>query len=557
LPLSVEVMEERQLLTGGPPAFGPGDVLVGVTGAVQWRHADGSLVATLPTTPGQPITGMAFDRAGNLYATGWQAEQIDRFAPSGAALPTFGGGFNQNPESIVFDAAGNAYVGQSDGLHRVLKFDAAGNLVASYQVQIESRGSDWLELAPDQRTLYYTSEGHSVKRYDVVAGKQLPDFATGLPGDEAFQLQLLPDGSVLVADDHWILRLDATGKIVQSYGYDPANQWFNLVLDPDGKTFWSTDQGNGRVARFDIATGQMLESFNTDPGGAFGLAVVGEIRAATAASLTLTTIAAPPEATVGQPITYTVQAANHGPAAAVGTWVVVALPAGATLVSGTTSQGGTPVMLSGVVAFWLGDLASGASAEVKAVFRADAPGTLTGGAAAGTWTPTTTKSAATVTWATSVAARPPDGPPPDVQAPVVTSATLGARRLAGSSPSMVIVVGFSQTMSAARAVDLRNYRLSGPMPPRNPWIRPSRGRTIAIRRAIYDPATRSVTLVARQPLSLRWVYQLVISAGPAGLASSAGTPLAGQPGQPGTDYTGYVAAAGSTAARASTRRPGR
>jgi uncharacterized repeat protein (TIGR01451 family) len=492
---------------------------------------------------------MAFDQAGNLYATGFLTNKIDRFTPSGTSLTKFGSSFDLNPESIVFDAAGNAYVGQSDGSHRVLKFDPSGNLVDSYTVQIESRGSDWIELAPDQRTLYYTSEGHTIKRYDLVTRQQLPDFATGLPGNEAFQLQFLPDGSVLIADDHWILHLDTSGKIVQTYGYDPSNQWFNLVLDPDGKTFWSSDQGDGRVARFDISTGQQLESFNTVPGGAFGLAVVGEIRAATAASLTLGTVATTAETTVGQTVTYTVQVLNSGPATASNSVTTMALPTGATLISGTASQGGSPVVQGNVATFHLGDLTPGARALITLVLRADVPGTLTTIATASTQTPSTPTTAASDILTTSVVATTPVIVPP-----IVVSTSMMPRAHLGCCSSTAVVINFDQVMSAPQAQDLRNYRLSRPFTARNWGSNRGRGRIIPIRRAIYNPATRSVTLITRQPLNARWTYQLTISAGAAGLVSSIGIQLAGQPGHPGTDYTGYVVAARATAIRSSASR---
>lgn len=540
----LESLEGRALLAGGTPVFGPGDVLIGVTGGVQWRHADGSLVATLPVEPGQYTTGMAFDGAGNLFATGFLTDRIDRIAPDGAGLGPFGSGFNKNPESIVFDAAGNAYVGQSDGNHRVLKFDAAGTLVDSYPVAIESRGSDWIELAADQRTLYYTSEGHTIKRYDLVARKQLPDFATGLPGDESFQLQLLPDGGVLLADDHWIFRFGADGKIAQTYGYSPASQWFNLVLDPDGTSFWTSDQGNGEVARFDIATGRELRRFVSDPGGAFGLAVVGGPRAATAASLAVSTVYATASATVGEPVTYTIQVANLGPGTAAHSQVVFTLPAGATAVSGSMPQGGSPLVQDGRATFDLGDLPGGAATSVTLVFHPDAPGTLTSQATAATTSPTMVRGSSRVTLTTGVSkvADPP---------PVVTGVALQPPRHGGCCQTNAVVIHLSQPMSTATVLDPRNYTLRGPFAPGS--VRRGRRRALAIRRVDYDPATETVTLTTRQGLGIRWIYQLTINAGGSGLKGDSGVALAGSAGQPGTNYTGDVRLAASNSARAASR----
>ena len=43
--------------------------------------------------------------------------------------------------------------------------------------------------------------------------------------------------------------------------------------------------GNGTVARFDIASGKLLESFVASPSGVDGLVAVAEIQPATAAAL--------------------------------------------------------------------------------------------------------------------------------------------------------------------------------------------------------------------------------------------------------------------------------
>ena len=86
------------------------------------------------STRAWPLTKLA-----PLYATAFTSNQINRFDSAGNRLGTFGSGFNSNPESIVFDAAGNAYVGQADGLRPVLEFNSAGSLIATYPVQPEAR----------------------------------------------------------------------------------------------------------------------------------------------------------------------------------------------------------------------------------------------------------------------------------------------------------------------------------------------------------------------------------------------------------------------------------
>ncbi len=258
--------------------FPSGDVFVSVgDGLVQERHPDGTLVQTLDTGKGAGTftTGLAFDAGGNLYVTDFNANDVSKFNGSGTLVGSFGSGYGSDPESILFDASRNAYVGQADGTGDVLKFGPSGNFITSFDVATGPRGSDHIALTPDGCTLFYTSEGTSVKRFNVCTNTQLGDFATGLPGT-AFAVKLLPGGGALVADSSSIKRLDASGAIVQQYGSPAAGAWFSLALDPSGTSFWAGDSPSGDVKQFDLASGAVLASFNTGvghPEAADGLAV--------------------------------------------------------------------------------------------------------------------------------------------------------------------------------------------------------------------------------------------------------------------------------------------
>src|ERR1700730_3125676 len=140
---------------------------------------DGTLMQTL-TTFGVGPGGSRFDANGNFYVADFRGQTVDKFDANGASAGTFGGGYGQRPESILFDRSGNAYVGQasSSGFDcgtscPILKFDSAGNSLASYTPVTENRGTDWIELDADQCTLYYTSEGTSVMRFNVCTNSQL------------------------------------------------------------------------------------------------------------------------------------------------------------------------------------------------------------------------------------------------------------------------------------------------------------------------------------------------------------------------------------------------
>lgn len=258
-------------------AFNFGDVFAGNgNGQVNRYDASGTFIQTLTTGRGGQATGMAFDAAGNLYVTNWTDNSISRFAGDGTLLGLWGSGYSSHPESIVFNALGEVYVGQADSGRDILHLDAAGNLLNSYNVATEIRGSDWIDLAADQKTMFYTSEDYNIKRYDVSTGTQLADFAN-LGDRPAFALRILANGDVLVANTVNVKRLNAAGTIIQTYDAVDQNAWFALTMDPGGSSFWSGDYNTGMAYQFDLASGAVLNSFLAGVAGISGLAVYGEV----------------------------------------------------------------------------------------------------------------------------------------------------------------------------------------------------------------------------------------------------------------------------------------
>ena len=262
--------------TSPPPpsdTFAAGDLLLSFEkGTVQWRGPDGTLKAELTGTVPGHTEGIRFDAAGNLYATRWCVDAgcttgntVEKFNVHGVSEGSVGSGYNCNPGSITFDAAGNMYVGQADCSGQILKI-AAGRPSVAYQVAAERRGSLWVDLASDGCTIFYTSLGPNVKRFDVCTTTQLPDFNLApLPGGETHALHVLPDGGVLVSTGQVISRLDAAGALVQTYSVSGESQyWTGVDLVGDG-TFWAVNYYASNVYKFDLATGAVLASFNAGP----------------------------------------------------------------------------------------------------------------------------------------------------------------------------------------------------------------------------------------------------------------------------------------------------
>lgn len=274
-------------------AYTTGDVFAGVgTGLIKHFDSSGTLKDTLNTGTGcSEDLGMAFDSANNLYATAsfgscFGSGKVVKFDNMGNLVGAFGGPYSASTESIAINAAGHVFVGQPDGTRTVVENDSAGAHVADHTVATQNRGSDWIDLAADQCTLYYTSEGSLVKRFNVCTDTQLTDFAT-LPnaaGSVGYAVRIRPNGEVLVAGVDEVVRFDSTGVVLKEYP-KPVTETsflFAMNLDPDGTSFWTAGYFTANVYRYDIATGALLKSFNAGALGCClsGLAVAGEIRVA-------------------------------------------------------------------------------------------------------------------------------------------------------------------------------------------------------------------------------------------------------------------------------------
>ncbi len=148
--------------------------------------------------------------------------------------------FQTTTESIVFDFSGNAYVGGPNG--DLVKISPARTILDHYELDREFRdGPDWIDLCSDQRTIYYTSEGSRIKRYDVVTRTQLPDFADlTLNTQRIFAVRVLADCSVLaVTGENVIFRVNPSGVIQSTYVPSNPVGCFSVAISPDANSFFA------------------------------------------------------------------------------------------------------------------------------------------------------------------------------------------------------------------------------------------------------------------------------------------------------------------------------
>jgi N-acetylneuraminic acid mutarotase len=315
-----------------------GDVFAGVNnGSYNVYDESGVFKETISDGLGSTTTGCAFNPPlDRLYTTNFGLTKVvahDDASPHAVVqvIDTNATSPGGHSESIVFAANGHFFVGHPDGNDLIHEYDAAGNLVDTDAVAVDNRGTDWIDLAADQKTMFYTSEGRAVQRFDVVNDVQLTNFAV-IPGPgNAVALRLLPPGDgtggLLVADISNIKRLDGAGNVVQTYDIAGEDAWFALNIDPTGTSFWSGAVfGAPNFYKFNISTGAVeVGPINTGAGNNTlnGLCVKGEITGAQQIQLT------PATATNFTGSSHTVTATvSQGSSPVVGTLVTFSVTAG-------------------------------------------------------------------------------------------------------------------------------------------------------------------------------------------------------------------------------------
>ena len=265
--------------------FNVGDVFAGI-GAGRFNHFSptGTLLETL--IDGQAIgfgqdatTGMCFDPAGNMYGTNIDANSMSKFSNNGTLLAATFGTFNASPESCLIVGGTTMYVSEVTGTGDILKLNLSGTQLANYNTP----RADWIDLAADLCTMFYTDEGPTIHRFNVCTNTALADFVT-VPGANFFALRILPNGDVLVAARDSVRRFNSAGtEITPAYTASGEAFFFALNLDPDGTHFWSGGIQTGTIYKFNLTpVGPPVLSFSSlsaSSGGTIlaGLAIFGEI----------------------------------------------------------------------------------------------------------------------------------------------------------------------------------------------------------------------------------------------------------------------------------------
>ena len=210
---------------------------------IEFDRSTGQSLGPVDSGSGSESTGGCAFGNGLFYSLGWDSRSLTAMksgAPHDVVASVVGPWWL--PETIAVAASGDLWVATGDTQNVLYRVDPKTLKVADVlNPALDGRGV-WLDLAADQRTMFYTAEGHTVKRYDVVSKKQLPDFAQLPDTTRAYQIALLGprdgSGGAVVAGKDFVYRLNASGAVVQTYSIEHEPNWIGVLPDPHGTSLW-------------------------------------------------------------------------------------------------------------------------------------------------------------------------------------------------------------------------------------------------------------------------------------------------------------------------------
>lgn len=261
--------------------FQTGDIFLGQGGGIiQWRDSNKVLLKNINTGDGggngngtglriHPLTGQLWITNSNLPPNSTKGIRIiNTDGTIGNTIDV--SAYQQNPTSVSFDNQGNAYIGDLWN-KTIVKINSSGTVILNHYTVSTNNfvwGPEWVEMDCNDSIIYYTHLKETIKRYNVVTNQQLSDFAniTGV-NTWFFAMRRLPDSTMIVTSaDNRLLRLNATGNIIQQYLPPSPCGFFGLATTPDGKSFWAGGLAPyGKMFKFNITTGIVVDSFLAAP----------------------------------------------------------------------------------------------------------------------------------------------------------------------------------------------------------------------------------------------------------------------------------------------------
>ena len=281
--------------TNPPPDWANGDAFVAVgNGSYQVWHSTNptsasptyQLVNTISDGDGGATNECGFDLAYRFFDTNSTQNFVDRYAidnehPLPEQLSPKASA--SSAQSVAFDGSANLYIGFSSAqngsgiIERWTKDTTAGDAnfgkfvqTGTFSVPVDGRqGPGWIDLAADGHTLFYTSQGPTIRTFDTSGGTS-GIYTTLSKGTNLFALRILApgdgSGGVLVAAQSNVLLVNS-GGVVTKFAFGNGKNLQALSLDSSVSTrAWVGDTSSNDFILFDYVAKTTNASFNTGKG---------------------------------------------------------------------------------------------------------------------------------------------------------------------------------------------------------------------------------------------------------------------------------------------------
>lgn len=201
---------------------------------------------------------------GHYYTTNYFWGSIVEYGPSGEVIETttLPSEVGADLRGLAFGPDGLLYVTTSRGTgFAVLALDGAGTVRETYLGSIYVGGNiSYGKLALDEEYLYVAGQNHLTRfeRGDPSSGVSI------YTNNQVFDVEVLPDGNLLVASAYQIQEITTAGAVVRSLGPSYPNHFTDIrgvEYDPASDTIFVTHLGHSnfffRLMRIDGSTGQL------------------------------------------------------------------------------------------------------------------------------------------------------------------------------------------------------------------------------------------------------------------------------------------------------------
>ena len=251
------------------------------------------------------VGGLKFGPDKTLWAFDSHSFTVIQIDPDGNQLPAIDFG-QRSYSNVSFANDGNLYLGEhlvgdesnnkalegprkletvlpfmpetekyGDG--NIYKFTQDGELLDTFETETHGGMPGFLgvtasTISPDNAKIIYISElGNRIFQFDLINREQMDDLLTYSPdsGDMVIAISYAPNGDLYSVKANFragfsLCRHDIeTGEIITNMDL-PGPGWAALTLSKDGKSAYIGNFFNGVVGKFNIASGEMITSTETN-----------------------------------------------------------------------------------------------------------------------------------------------------------------------------------------------------------------------------------------------------------------------------------------------------